>query len=616
MGHSLAPAGGPILTCERLLRGRSSRLGIAVHGLPVSDMNWIFTRLTRLCPLRGAVHAATAELRRSVRTLSTRPDFRLFAAVWLLIGLYRTIFIVTYPMNSMDDSTHYLGMIVRHESNLIHAGGYPFFMNAFLFWNRLPYPPSATFLYIVQILQHGIEWLSLAALFFCLSDIFNKWLAALALVFVGMDIDAIAFTNMSTPEWLQADLFVLSLCASYRGHVSQDDHKKYIYYGLSFALFVLCWLVKFNALVFVMFFIPLYFAEKSSRKRLIALASLLAGAAVYALFMISYHYPTTKSRELTADVGWLLMAKVHISLGDDYLENMGPRTKLLIALNSALPKTDIFDAEYNHVFMLQSVDAIPPEIRKPYRDKYLWLLNADDTELEPFIQKHPIPKGFWLASAFIPISYYLGLQESDSLCTRVFLELVSRHLWKYIRYNQDSIWEFFSGYPQGFRRDEGIRLPIAGQRTAGGDHKDSRIVLKEEQDLGFGFVRYVPDPVGAWTYPYNSFRKVLWTWGEPLFSLGSRLIMPNGILLFVLGVLTLRLYRVVTTEGFNTRVAVILFILLAIPGFVTYSDYTYFFRDKELRFLWPVVGTAYAIALWTVWDAGAYLYRRAHTRLA
>lgn len=244
------------------------------------------------------------------------------------------------------------------------------------------------------------------------------------------------------------------------------------------------------------------------------------------------------------------------------------------------------------------------------------MLKANESQLDPFLLKHPLPKGFWLASSYVPVSYYIGLYESDSLCTQVFLEIVGRHLWKFIRVNQYSMWEFFSGYPGEVRRDQGINLPIVGERTVGGDHKDSRLVLKDVEELGYGFVRYVPDPVGAWAYPYASYRHVLWQPGERWFSLESRLMMPDGVLLIVFGLLALGLYRVVSREGFAIRSAAILFLLVVIPGFVTYSDFTYFFRGKELRFLWPLIGMAYAVAVWTVWELGADLYRRARARLA
>jgi hypothetical protein len=48
---------------------------------------------------------------------------------------------------------------------------------------------------------------------------------------------------------------------------------------------------------------------------------------------------------------------------------------------------------------------------------------------------------------------------------------------------------------------------------------------------------------------------------------------------------------------------------------MTFSKFLYFFRDKELRLLWPMVGTAYAIVAWSLGQWGVAWLRRIQARI-
>ena len=541
-----------------------------------------------------------------------------------VVLIYRVLFVITYPLNDLAyDSANYLAMIMTHKAHLVHPGGYPFFMNLFFFWYHAPgnladplwypiaNPPSAAFIYALQFIQHSIELISLAVFFFCVSDIFNKWIAALALIFVGMDIDTLTFTNMTYPEWLQADLLILSLCAAYRAFVASEDGKKYLYYGVSFTLFVLCWVTKFNVLIFGLIFIPIYFAERSPRKRLMALAAGLSGAALFLLFLFGFHYPTTKSIDLTADKGWLLFPKLEWSLGNQKLVDAGLYTKRLIALNGVLPNRY---GEMAGPFPFSKVDAVPAATRGPYREKYLWLLKADEPELDAFIKEHPLPKDFLFSYAFLPVSYYIGLKDSDDLATRVFFEIALRHLGLYVKNNLLGIWELGRTYPTEWRLAFGVMLPIAG-RESPVVPKDSREVLKNVKDLGLGFVRYeFSDPPKNWAYPYLSTRPVLWKPGEKLFSLASELVMPTGILIVAVGLMFAYALVLLFKDGVTVRTFVAWFIALSIPGFIGYSNFSFLFRNKELRLIWPILGTAYSIGTWWLCTLGYQVLSRGRRR--
>ena len=164
-------------------------------------MKWISDRLAGILTLPGTRRAAAA-VRASLVAAGDRSDFRIFAIVFLLLLSFRIVLIVTYPLNLAHDSDNYLNMILGHGSSLVHAGGYPFLVNVLFLWHHFPDPTSPVLLYVLQIAQHAIELLTLVALYFCLADLFNNWVAGLAVLIVGMDIDAAAFTNASTPEWL------------------------------------------------------------------------------------------------------------------------------------------------------------------------------------------------------------------------------------------------------------------------------------------------------------------------------------------------------------------------------------------------------------------------------
>ena len=555
-------------------------------------MNLRLHSLPALFTSRGLTQAI-APIRLAALSFIARPDFGMFAVVFLLSALYRLLFVVTYPLNDLGyDAPNYLMMILNHKSSLVHAGGYPFFVNLFTFWHSPSYPPSPVFTYSLQFLQHGFELLSLAVLYFVMSDVFNKWIAALGLVFVGMDIDALTFTNMTYPEWLQADLLVLSLCVAYRGLVAGKDLTKFIYYGLSSVLFALCWLTKFNVLVFSLIFVVYYLAEKSSRKLLIALVMLLSAAAVYVLFMVSYHYPSTRYRGVTADQGWVLMSKIDWSLGKDKLKNIGINTKKLVALNEALPND--YAKQMSEVY--ESTDAVPSDIRKEYRDKYLWLLTANETQLDEFLRNHSLPNNFKFMYSAIPIAYYLGHDESNTLSIKVYFEMIIRNLNQYGEACFDEVQRFFVNYPD---RSDGIMLPIAGMRLPLLPQGDSRQVLREDHHFGLGFVRYQhSDPMRQWQYPYASTWPVLWRPGERWFAFASRFALPSGILLLVTGLMFIYSYLVITKETFGIRSVVVLVIAGTIPAFVFFSDFTFYFRNKELRLMWPWIGTAYAIVAW------------------
>lgn len=538
---------------------------------------------------------AIAPIRQAAISLRSRSDFGLFYFVIILSLLYRILFVVTYPLNDLGyDAKNYLLMILNHNSNLDSAPGYPFFVNIFTFWDSSPYPPSPVFTYSLQFLQHGFELLTLSVLYFFISDIFNKWIAALAIVLVGVDIEALTFTNMTYPEWLWADLLVLSFCTAYRGLVASKDKWKFFYYGLSSALFELCYLTKVNVLVFSLMFGLFYFFDKSLRKRLITLGAILSAAAVYTLFMVSYHYPTTKYHGVTATYGWNLMSKLEWTLGKDKFNNMGINTKKLIALSAILPNN--YNEQMSVIYI--SADAVPSQIRGQYRDKYLSLVNADEKQLDDFLRDHPLPRNFQFMYSAMPIAYYIGLDESNSLSQKVFIEVVINNFRQYVWICLKDAWHAFADYPE--RRD-GLMLPIAGIRPSmlSQAQLDTRQVLRDDFDFGLGFVRYeLSDRIHFWEYPYVSTWPILWKPGEKWFSFESRFVMPNGILVLVTGLLILYSYVVISKNGFSIKSAVMLIIATAIPAFIVFSSFVFYFRNKELRLMWPWIGTAYAVVAW------------------
>jgi hypothetical protein len=67
---------------------------------PLSDMNLRLHSLPALFTSRGLTQAI-APIRLAALSFIARPDFGMFAVVFLLSALYRLLFVVTYPLNDL-----------------------------------------------------------------------------------------------------------------------------------------------------------------------------------------------------------------------------------------------------------------------------------------------------------------------------------------------------------------------------------------------------------------------------------------------------------------------------------------------------------------------------------
>jgi hypothetical protein len=301
------------------------------------------------------------------------------------------------------------------------------------------------------------------------------------------------------------------------------------------------------------------------------------------------------------------MSKLDWSLGKDLLKDMGVNTKRLIALSEALPNE--YTKQMPEIY--SNADAVPASIREPYREKYLWIFTANETQLDEFLRNHSLPSNFQFMYSAMPIAYYIGQEESTTLSIKVFFEVIIRNFSQFLQICAAEVLRFFVNYPD---RNDGIMLPIAGMVSPLSKSSDTRQVLRDNYNFGFGFVRYEHEAAHEWQYPYVSTWPVLWRPGEKWFSFESRFALPSGVLLLVTGLLFVYSYVVISKEGLGTKSAVTLVIAISIPAFIVFSSFMHYFRNKELRLMWPWIGTAYAIVAWWLCSLGydAWRWGRMH----
>ena len=82
----------------------------------------------------------------------------------------------------------------------------------------------------------------------------------------------------------------------------------------------------------------------------------------------------------------------------------------------------------------ENVNAVSEDVRAPYRNISTHLLTADEAELDRFLSTHLLPEKFNVGLSAFPISYYVGLKESDELGTKVFFESVLHRPGPYLKY--------------------------------------------------------------------------------------------------------------------------------------------------------------------------------------
>jgi hypothetical protein len=357
-------------------------------------------------------------------------------SVWLVV-VVRILFCITYSPNVGGDGINYLRMLVNGGSNLIHASGYPFLIgfpwrvNDFFLRRLFIAPHPAIFLYVLIAFQHALSILVIWWLYRILRRVYGAFVAHATVLLWGLNYLSLESTSFTYPEWLQANLLVISILLAVSGVFAAAKKKKAWLYGTAAFAFAWCYLVKFNVLYFVLLFLIIFaFETRRTQWEFVGLLVVEFVAIFLSIiwgYKILYHQPSTGTYTLTHDHAWVLIDKVSKFVPEGKLHpEAGINTKRLLILNSILPWDN------KNVGPIANVNFVSPEIEN-YRQKYLYLLDANETVIDDVFKETVIRKNFDLYTAFSPVAYYLGLREGDELGIRVFFENVWAYPWEYIR---------------------------------------------------------------------------------------------------------------------------------------------------------------------------------------
>ncbi len=507
---------------------------------------------------------------------------------WLafaVVAAAHMVFLKTYPLNDLGgDAPGYWYLLQSRRSNLCAAPGYPFLAGfpvglaarmAALFPISLP----STLL----VAQHLFDLACMAVLMVVLARVYNRLTAVIAIAVLGLSLQALGVTSSVYPEWLQADLLILAFCFACVAWRADSFPRKAFWYALSFAMLTWSYFTKFNVLVFLPGLLLLIALEKrpwTVRVKLLAAATAFAFLN-WALFVGLHHRPKTGTMDLSYDHSWVLMTKLEMTYDGRLPHPEGIATKRWLALSSVLPPT----YGVASVGIFDNVTTAPPEARVPYRRAFGHLLTADHRTLDDVLRRHSLPEGFALGVSSIPISWHIGLKESDQLGIQVFRESILHRPGPYLK----SVKALVTGallvpnyYPL---------FPTADNLAA----YDVELVPVSERRAR---VDVRSNPRAA---PYRYSEPFIWLPGYRFFSWMRSIGTPQrkvaGLLLF--GVIAASILAFVKEHRFQAVTAVVLSTLLF--GFVVASCAVLEYRWKEARLAQPVVAILIGIALgWTI----------------
>ena len=114
-----------------------------------------------------------------------------WVAVLAIIAV-RLIFVITYPLNDFGgDAQNYESMLLRGESSLVHAGGYPFLIGLpFRLAGIHRLHPDTSLPYVLLVAQHVIDMLVLIFLYRIMSVLYGRAAGALTILLMGFSIQA------------------------------------------------------------------------------------------------------------------------------------------------------------------------------------------------------------------------------------------------------------------------------------------------------------------------------------------------------------------------------------------------------------------------------------------
>jgi dolichol-phosphate mannosyltransferase len=508
-----------------------------------------------------------------------RPGWAWLSVV--IVAVVQMLFAYTYPLNHLGgDTPGYEHVLLNRTSDLLFAPGYMVLAGLPLRVDTL-YDAAMKnldgFRDLLQVGQHAFEVLCLAILLIALTRVYNRLTAFLAVLIAGTSARAMGSNSSVYPEWMQADLLVLAFSLAVLAFTTPATRlRKTILYVAAFGVFAWCVLVKFNSIVFLPGLLAFFLFEKVPwrRRATMLLAATLFAFANYAVFLVAFHEPATGTFALTRDRSWVLLAKLENVYGQKLPYPEGIATKRWLALSSMLPPT--YNAGSVGIFM--NVNSVSKEIREPMRKKVGYLLDADERILDETLRTHRLPETFRLGISSIPISYYVGLKESDDLGVQVFRESIRHAPARYFRSVWlDSLAE--CGYPT-------TEPTFPSPRSVTG-------VTERVVPAGRNWLRLEVGPSSP--LGYNSKKPIIWEPGYRFFAVLEKLAMSRGRTVFFMALGAVLAIWHGLRYGWSLQSGIPIALALLLVGFDIFSHAVLAFRFKEWRLAYPVAAILLAI---------------------
>ncbi|HEY4642008.1 MAG TPA: glycosyltransferase [Thermoanaerobaculia bacterium] len=509
-----------------------------------------------------------------------------WAALFLVL-LYHVVFLKTYPLNyGGGDTPAYYWMLTNRISNLCLAPGYPFlagFPLGFGWIADLYLKHEAGFRTGLLWAQHLFDLACLAFLASILARLYGRVTAIITIVIAGFSLQAMAVTSSVYPEWLQADFLMLTISFTLLAWHSERFGRKAVWYALAAGTITWAYFVKFNVAVFLPALLLAMLCERMEWRRRVKLAGIafLFAALNYAGFVGLFHYPKAGTWHLSYDHSWVLMARLAVVYDGKLPYPEGMATKRWLALSGVLPP-DYGYASPGPFMNVNSVH-VGKGARQKYRQVATQILTATDPAfLDGMIRQHPLPPGFALNISSIPISYYVGLKESDDLGIAVFRESVLHSPGPFVRSTIDHTRRVLheSTIEPLFATTDNVPM-LAQSVTPVGSHL--KIVPSAMRIYGYG------DAL-VWSPGYHFF-SALYGLSAKAHPLLVDLVLLGWLAAIVLGF----------TTGWNTKTVIPVLLSAMLALFIVVSTAMFEFRWKEMRLIIPLVAMLIGIfGGWTV----------------
>jgi hypothetical protein len=374
----------------------------------------------------------------------------------VLAFLVSGIFYFTYPINiGQSDNASYVRMIVLGSSNLMHASGYPAVIH---FLSQPIMPPYSSPIYVANDANNlwfstlqTVQFLLHLALFsvsivLC-AKLFGKSAATIVALGWGCNVLFVSNVNATAPEWIQGHSLLLAVLIHAYARKSSTKAKS-LFYCIGAAVFALAYLIKPNSLLMAFCLAAfLLFEAKSWRfKALQASASAAIFLLLTAAYANTYHYKSTGTTQLNFDHAWVLTAALPSKYFSEAPERLGINSLRWSALSRVTPP------DYSRAGSVEHIDfGAPANIRNQYEEYTEHIFRMSREELLQFVKATPLPAGFNQWSSAVSLYYYHGLEKTDALGVKVYMESLGSHPWFYASKIAHSVGNFFANGLEAIR---------------------------------------------------------------------------------------------------------------------------------------------------------------------